>query len=126
MNTTLLFLSKDVFFWPVVRQAASALGCHLVIAAKVDDSKLTEVHSSHVSLCLIDLSGINASDIGQTVEDLRERFGNQLRCVAFGPHVQEARLQAAAAAGCDPVLSRGQLNARLDLFLAEWLQRDCS
>ncbi len=33
------------------------------------------------------------------------------RVVAFGPHVHKARLDAAEAAGCDAVLTRGQISS---------------
>jgi hypothetical protein len=126
MNTTVVFLSKDVFFWPVVREAVASLGCQLVIASKADDAKLDALPSGQVSLCLIDLSSINNSDISPTVESLKGRLGEGVKLVAFGPHVQEARLQAAAQAGCHPVLSRGQFNARLTQYLSDWLPSDCS
>jgi DNA-binding response OmpR family regulator len=37
--------------------------------------------------------------------------------IAFGPHVHEARLATARAAGCDQVLARGQFYATLDKLL---------
>jgi hypothetical protein len=33
------------------------------------------------------------------------------RAVAFGPHVHTARLDAAKAAGCDAILTRGQISS---------------
>jgi hypothetical protein len=39
--------------------------------------------------------------------------------IAFGPHVHAEALEAAAAAGCDQVLSRGALMAQLVAILAE-------
>jgi CheY-like chemotaxis protein len=41
--------------------------------------------------------------------------------VAFGPHVHEARLAAACAAGCEEVLTRGQFHQRLAEVLARYL-----
>ena len=38
--------------------------------------------------------------------------------VAFGPHVHEASLEAARAAGCDEVLSRGQFLSQADAIIA--------
>jgi hypothetical protein len=126
MSTTVVFICKDIFFWPVVREAVTSLGHQLVIASRADDAKLDGLHSGQAGLCLIDLSSVNAAQIGSTVETLKRRLGDGLRLVAFGPHVQEARLQAAADAGCAPVLSRGQFNARLTEYLADWLPSDCS
>jgi len=39
------------------------------------------------------------------------------RVIAFGPHIQTARLEGARAAGCDVVLSRGQISANLTQWL---------
>ena len=39
--------------------------------------------------------------------------------IAFGPHVQDALLEAAQAAGCDRVLTRGQFHAQAGKILAE-------
>jgi hypothetical protein len=36
---------------------------------------------------------------------------NRPRVVAFGPHVHTAKLEAARAAGCDAVLTRGQISS---------------
>ncbi len=47
------------------------------------------------------------------VPELRTRAGRQVKIVAFGPHVQTARLQASAEAGCDVVLTRGPLTSAL-------------
>jgi len=45
------------------------------------------------------------------------------RVAAFGPHVHAGKLAAATAAGCDPVLSRGQLNRELSHLLAHLARR---
>jgi hypothetical protein len=124
MSTTVLFLSKDVFFWPVVREAVERLSYQLIIVSKADDPKLIGLKPSEVSCCLIDLSSVPAAEIHATLGRLKEQFGEEPRFVAFGPHVQEARLQAAVEAGCNPVLSRGQLTARLNEYLADWLAAD--
>ncbi len=41
--------------------------------------------------------------------------------VAFGPHIQETSLQRASAAGCDRVLTRGQLDQQLHPLLDNYL-----
>jgi CheY-like chemotaxis protein len=49
-------------------------------------------------------------DIADLVVAIRPQ--GDLRVVAFGPHVHAARLEAARAAGCDAVLSRGQVSSQ--------------
>lgn len=53
----------------------------------------------------------------ELVSTLRASGASGLQVVAFGPHVHEARLQAATAAGCDRVLARGKFYAELDAVL---------
>jgi CheY-like chemotaxis protein len=57
-------------------------------------------------------------DIHSLVGEVR-RLGPNLKVVAFGPHVHEQALNAAAAAGCDEVFTRGQFERRMDALLAE-------
>jgi hypothetical protein len=121
MTTTVLFLCKDLFFWPVVKDAAASISAELVIVRRPDDPKLNELQPGSVACCLIDLASLEVSQIEETIQGLRQKVGDQVRFVAFGPHVQESRLQAAEQAGCSPVLSRGQFQARLPSYLAEWL-----
>jgi CheY-like chemotaxis protein len=77
------------------------------------------VDSSEAASCrlvLLDLSapGLDAAEV---VAALRERLPEAARIVAFGPHVQKAKLDAARAAGCDAVISRGQFDRDLDAIL---------
>ena len=46
-----------------------------------------------------------------------ECVGGRPEVIAFGPHVQTGRLEAAREAGCDQVLTRGQFDARLKELL---------
>jgi len=48
--------------------------------------------------------------------------GGSAVVVAFGPHVARERLAAAAAAGADHVVSRGELLGALPTLLAAWLR----
>lgn len=121
MNQIFLFFSKDIFFWPVVQSAAQAAGCKVVIVSRTDDAKLTQLDFSQVGCCLIDLNCLDADQIIATVEQLRQKLSTT-RIVAFGPHVHEAKLAAAIQAGCSPVLSRGQLTARLSDYLSDWMK----
>ena len=70
-------------------------------------------------LVLLDLNtpGVNLADL---IPALRDAANPPRSIIAYGPHVHEDRLAAAAAAGCDEVLTRGQFNARMDDLLAKW------
>jgi hypothetical protein len=111
MPSTIIFLSKDIFFWPVVKAAAQEVDSQLVIISKLDDPKLANVASEAVSTCVIDLAAIEVAGLVSLMEGLRAKFA-VARIIAFGSHVHEARLACAEQAGCDLVLSRGQFSAR--------------
>lgn len=58
-------------------------------------------------------------DLATLVEQLREAAPGVV-LVAYGPHVHEARLQAAQEAGCEHVLSRGQFHKGFGELLADY------
>jgi CheY-like chemotaxis protein len=62
---------------------------------------------------IVDLAmpGIDLRDL---VSELNQQAAQSIRITAFGPHVQEATLQSAQAAGCHQVLTRGQFHANME------------
>lgn len=113
---TILLVSADLGCLATVSGAANRGGHVLRTAmnvAAVDD----KLHG--VSVVILDLNTAGL-DLGELVPRLRSQLPVGATIVAFGPHVHEARLAAAADAGCDRVLSRGQFHARLDALLAEF------
>lgn len=116
MPQSAIFISKDVFFWPVVKAAAAEVGCELTIASKLNDPKLAQQASGDVSCCMIDLAAVDLADLPGIVENLRSTYG-QLTIIGFASHVHEARLSAAQDAGFDQVLSRGQFSSRVTEYL---------
>lgn len=120
MKQTTIFISKDVFFWPVVKAAAAEVGCNLLIASKITDPKLETLSAEEVACCLIDLAAVDLADLQGLVDLLRRRFGS-LKIIGFASHVHEARLTAAKDAGFDQVLSRGQFSSLLTDHLRQWL-----
>ena len=78
------------------------------------------LESEMPQLVLVDLS-FPRLDIARVVSLVREVCQRPGAVVAFGPHEQTAKLTAAAAAGCDRVLARGQLSRRLEEILEDYL-----
>lgn len=76
-----------------------------------------ECNRSPIHLIAIDLT-LAGLDIAGLVVQLRVLDAPPSSIIAFGPHVQTARLQAAREAGCDEVISRGELHVRLPKLLA--------
>lgn len=67
--------------------------------------------ASGTELVLVDLASVSGP-IEDTIARIRAD-APQAHIVAYGPHVHAERLRAAAAAGCDEVLSRGQFTREL-------------
>lgn len=111
-----VFVSKDIFFWPVVKAAAAEVGCNLVIVRKLDDPKLNDLGSDDVYCCLVDLAAVDLSELLGIVASLRSKF-EQLKIIGFASHVHEARLAAAEQAGFDQAISRGQFSSRVADYL---------
>jgi CheY-like chemotaxis protein len=100
---------------------AAQLGAQQVVAATVESlaTKLESVSGPIVAL--IDLNSPTI-DPASVVSRLRSLPAPPRSIVAFGPHVHEAKLAAATAAGCDLVLTRGQFSSQAEQLIASLLQ----
>jgi hypothetical protein len=107
---TYALYSDDLFWSSKIIETAKALG-HAVVRAK----SLGEVEKLAPDVLIVDL---NTRDVDVTA--LRAAApAAKLR--AFGRHTDEDGLARARAAGCEPVLARSALQARLPEYLGEWL-----
>ena len=70
-------------------------------------------------LLVIDLNSLD-SGIRELIANLKSAAPTA-RIIAFGPHVHEAKLQAARDAGCDAVFTRGQFHANTVEILNRFL-----
>jgi len=113
---SVLLLSTDLMFAPRVSSMARTLGssCRMVSL-----SQLAEALSPETRLVLVDLAlaGVEPAPL---VAQIRAT-STQAAVVAFGQHVHEERLEAAQAAGCTEVVSRGELHGRLQAILGRYL-----
>ncbi len=116
----ILLVTKDLFFVPTLRAAAEKLGVEVVTVLSLDSPKLMTLAADDISACVLDLSSTPVNRIAAAVATLRARFPHSHQ-IAFGPHVQELRLNAAKEAGCQPVLTRGQLSGQIDRWMPEWI-----
>lgn len=119
-NNTIVLVTKDLFFVPTFRTAAEKLGAAVVVALSVDSDKLASLSAEEVAAWIIDLSSVSVAAIPSLVETLDRQFPDA-RKIAFGPHVQAERLAAAERAGCQQVLSRGQISSQIDRLMGQWL-----
>ncbi len=110
-----LLITTDLMALSAAEGAATRAGARLKTAApKVAVTTATELSPRVVA---IDLTA-SIADLPALVDGLREA-APEVTLVAYGPHVHEAKLQAAKAAGCDLVISRGQFHKGFAEILAQ-------
>lgn len=105
-----LFLSSDLMFGPRVAHAASLHGSHVktvLSPGKLED----ELGEGQYDLVILDLSCSLFEPAG--VISRLKASGQNVRTLAFGPHVQGEKLQAAVEAGIETVMTNGQFNQNL-------------
>jgi DNA-binding NarL/FixJ family response regulator len=106
-----LLLCDDLILSARVASTARAGGVGVAVCPSADDLQRRLAALGTLQWVILDLttSGGNPAD---QVSAIRSQHP-AARIVACAPHVQEALLQAAREAGCDLVLTRGQLDHRL-------------
>jgi len=111
-----LLLSADLMIASQAAGPARQAGADLSIVSSVT-ALVERAAQVQPRVVIIDLA-LGGLDIAEVVSQLRCAVPTPLAIVAFGQHVHEERLAAAAAAGCDHVLSRGQFHAQAGRLLA--------
>jgi CheY-like chemotaxis protein len=119
---SILFLTTDLVFSSRVAGAAALAGLKLKVASNQAALLAVAATVQTDSIAVLDLSSPGV-DPAQIVPALRAVPNPPRAIIAYGPHVQEDRLAAAAAAGCDEVLTRGQFNATMDDLLTKWCSK---
>ena len=105
-----LFLSSDLMFGPRVTHAAVMHGSSVrtvLSPGKLED----ELQQSNYELAILDLSCSLFEP--SVVLEMISVSGQQIKTLAFGPHVQEEKLVGARQAGFDEVMTNGQFNQNL-------------
>jgi CheY-like chemotaxis protein len=111
-------LTQDLIFSSPLVTAASQRGWAVTMVPSVE--KLLEFAArGHLRMVLIDL-GMPGLDVKQAARQLRELPKPPKAVVAVGAHVDKAKLETAAQAGCD-VLTRGQFSRDLDQLIERYL-----
>ncbi len=102
----LVLVSGDLMLGARVEGAARQCGLTMVTAA--GHAPAIAASADECRAVLIDLR-TPGLDIAELVNALRQQTA-RLSIVACGPHVHEQRLDEARRAGCDLVVTRGQLD----------------
>jgi CheY-like chemotaxis protein len=114
---SVLFLSADLVFSSRLAAAAERQGITLTTVSSID-AAIALLAAQDVRLIILDLSNPGLEPETEVVR-LREACPG-LAVVAYAPHVHEDRLRAAAAAGFNEVLSRGQFDRQMDDLLKRY------
>ena len=107
-----LLLTKDLLLGSQINGAASAAGCDVqeVLSA---NSLRKAIDQEPAKFIVIDLTCPGVRDeLGELVPHLKSQ-PSPPTVIAYGPHVQEGALATASEAGCDRVMTRGQLHREL-------------
>jgi len=102
-----IMLTADLMFSSRVASAAAMLGVPLDVcmsAARLGEQLAQTGDATRLVIVDSTMPRLDWSALVATVRDQAA----QASIVAFGPHVDVESLRAAAAAGCDDVLTRGQ------------------
>ncbi|MBV08660.1 MAG: hypothetical protein CMN21_05505 [Rubinisphaera sp.] len=112
-----LLSSSDFFFTTRIVDTATALSKSVHVA-----SDITAIHKKlehrHIGLWMIDLD--TAESILSEVADLTANYPD-LQVIAFGSHVEVARLKKARQAGCHLVVPRSKMTTDLVEYLQKYL-----
>lgn len=112
-----LLLTADLACSSKVAGAAARAGAELTTAMSVA-ALFDRMADRPARLVLLDLTapGLEPAAI---VGKLKALPAPPAAVIAFGPHVHEAKLAAAAEAGCDEVLARGAFYGQVEQLLAK-------
>lgn len=112
-----LLISRDLFFSSKITGTAAELGFRVAVEGNMAQA-ISQIAASPHRCVFLDLEspGLNVPDVIAALP----QTGRPV-VVAFGSHVQTARLQEARDAGCDEVLPRSKFTATLTAILTRYL-----
>jgi CheY-like chemotaxis protein len=114
-----LYLTSDLIFFSRLAGVADRRGWRLETVSDVE-SLLASAAAEPRRLIILDL-GMAGLDPIDLVARLRRLPSPPSAVIAYASHVHESLLAAAHQAGCDQVLSRGQLHAQAERILERYL-----
>jgi DNA-binding NarL/FixJ family response regulator len=114
-----LALISDLAIQSQVTAAAVRAGVPLEVAGTAD-ALVAKLQPGAANRVIIDLShpGLDTAEFVSRLLAVEP----STRILAFGPHVHKGKLEAARAAGCETVLSRGEFHARMDALLRAMIE----
>lgn len=110
-------LSADLFFSSKITGTADMLGMKVRVIGRAE-AVPAAIAESNVRFLIVDLS-LSGLNIGELTAAIPAESRPEI--IAYDAHVRTDQLAAAKAAGCDAVLSRGQLDAQLPQILGRFV-----
>ena len=110
-----LLLTRDLMFTSKITSTAASLGLRIDTVSTVEQLQLRAAETSP-RVVFLDLS---SPDFDPSLVIAALPSAGRPRVIAFGSHVDEARLNEARAAGCDEVLPRSKFSATLPELLRQ-------
>jgi DNA-binding NarL/FixJ family response regulator len=119
---TVLALCPDLMFSSKLSGAAQRGGWRLEVFSQAQSlvarcETAPDEASGDATLIVLDLTTAGLQP-DRLIPQLRAAEYPPRAILAFGPHVHTGRLDAAKAAGCDAVFTRGHFNSEMDAILA--------
>ena len=115
-----LLLSRDLIFTAKITGTARALG-HRVIVAGNTALATAMIDQWKPKVVFVDLSAGELVS-APALAAFQKAAAPGTPFVAFGSHVDTLALEAARAAGCDPVLPRSKFSAELPELIRKYFQ----
>jgi CheY-like chemotaxis protein len=115
-----LLLSRDLIFTSKITGTARELG-HRVLSAGNPALAASMIDRWKPKVVFVDLTAGDLVSVPALIA-YRKTAGPETPFVAFGPHVDTAALDAARAAGCDPVLTRSKFTAELPGLIRHYFE----
>jgi CheY-like chemotaxis protein len=112
-----LLLTPNLLFSSMVTGTAAAIGQEVAVAGDLAEA-VGLCGDRKIAYVIIDLS-VTGPDIATIVARLRDAAG-AVPTIAFGSHVDKARLDEARAAGCDEVMPRSRFSSELPDLLRRY------
>lgn len=108
-----LLITNDLMARSQIEGAVRRADGELIVASSAANLPAEETLAA-IDYVVIDLSTLDGA-VTEVVK--RIRSASSAKIAAFAPHVHEARLASASEAGCDEVVSRGQIEARVSQLM---------
>lgn len=114
---SILLLSRDLMLSSKLDGVARAVDQTLKVIG-TDEAAMESVADSRAMVVDLEIPGL---DIAELVQNLKARSSQGIQVVAYAPHVRTEKLAAAKEAGCDLVVSRGQIMSDAESILRRLL-----